>query len=305
MCCASAILVAFTTPSRGGGANANADEKYLCKHQMTDYQRLASQALCEPDPDAKCRLITALHQQLETAKAPGTLSRQVDIIDLPGVPERPQLVHPRQLKKRGSGTEQGRVALLHAIAHIEFNAMNLALDAAVRFAGLPKEYYRDWIGVAADEARHYALLSGRLADFDACYGDFPAHQGLWDMALRTAHDPLDRMAMVPRMLEARGLDVTPAMVLQFERAGDTATAHILRLILEEEVAHVEAGTRWFRYLCDVRGLDSDAAWFGLVSDYMGTDIRCPINIEDRNRAGFRQTELDWLKQACRNKAINQ
>jgi uncharacterized ferritin-like protein (DUF455 family) len=156
---------------------------------------------------------------------------------------------------------------------------------------------------AADEARHYRLLSHRLVDFGAAYGDFPAHQGLWDMALRTAHDPLDRMAMVPRILEARGLDVTPAMIGQFQRAGDVQTAQILSVILEEEVAHVEAGTRWFRYLCEQKGQAPDTAWFELVTHYMGTDIRCPLNFEDRSRAGFRQTELDWLKQACRQAAI--
>jgi len=268
-----------------------------------DFQSLSVVALKERDPDRKCDLITTLYAALLEAPEPVSLICETASIDSPGVPNKPDLVHPRQLKKRGSGTEKGRVALLHAIAHIEFNAMNLALDAAVRFADLPEAYYRDWIGVAADEARHYRLLKDRLADFGAVYGDFPAHQGLWDMALRTAHDPLDRMAMVPRILEARGLDVTPAMVLQFQRAGDEQTAQILSVILEEEVAHVEAGTRWFRYLCEQREQSPDTVWFERVTHYMGTDIRCPVNLQDRSRAGFRQTELDWLKQACRQAAI--
>jgi len=268
-----------------------------------DFQLLSVAALKERDPDRKCDLITALNTALIDAPAPVSLIAETACIDFPGVPNKPDLVHPRQLKKRGCGSEKGRVALLHAIAHIEFNAMNLALDAVVRFADLPEEYYRDWLGVAADEARHYHLLSDRLADFGAAYGDFPAHQGLWDMALRTAHDPLDRMAMVPRILEARGLDVTPAMVVQFQRAGDDKTAEILSVILEEEVAHVEAGTRWFRYLCEQRGRSPDTLWFERVTHYMGTDIRCPVNLVDRSRAGFRQAELDWLKQACLQAAI--
>jgi len=268
-----------------------------------NFQSLAVAALKEPDPDAKCHLIAELYAALQLASDISDLIIEARSIDSPGVPEKPELVHPRALKRRGVGTETGRVVLLHAIAHIEFNAMNLALDAAVRFAGLPEQYYRDWIGVAADEARHYRLLSDRLADFHVGYGDFPAHQGLWDMALRTSHDPLDRMAMVPRILEARGLDVTPTMVKQFEAAGDTQTAQILLLILEEEVAHVEAGTRWFRYLCERAGREPDALWFERVTHYMGTDIRCPINLKDRDRAGFRKTEIDWLKQACRQAAI--
>lgn len=268
-----------------------------------DFQLLAVEALLQRDPELKCELIMKLHASLQSAQFISSLIAESGSVDTPGVPEKPELVHPRKLKRRGTGTETGRVTLLHAIAHIEFNAMNLALDAAARFAGLPEQYYRDWIEVAADEARHYQLLSDRLADFNACYGDFPAHQGLWDMALRTAHDPLDRMAMVPRVLEARGLDVTPAMVKQFERVGDAQTAQILELILKEEVAHVEAGTRWFRYLCERQGQEPDAAWFDRVTHYMGTDIRCPINFIDRDKAGFRKTELDWLKQACRQAAI--
>ena len=264
-----------------------------------ELQQQAVDALLEPDPARKSGLINALYTELQQGNELDSLLAVSLAVDEPGIPAQPPLVHPRELKRRGSGTGEGRLALLHAIAHIEFNAMNLALDAAVRYAGLPPTYYRDWIGVAADEARHFGLLQARMRDFGAAYGDFPAHQGLWDMALRTAHDPLDRMALVPRIMEARGLDVTPGMIGQFERAGDTRTAEILELILEEEVAHVEAGTRWFRYLCDQRQLDSDRTWFERVKYYLGNDIRCPLNYEDRDRAGFRQSELDWLEQACK------
>jgi uncharacterized ferritin-like protein (DUF455 family) len=269
-----------------------------------DFQLKALQALRVTDPVEKCQLTSAFHVELEVADDLASLISTSTNIRSPGVPDKPELVHPRELSRRGSGTAAGRLALLHAIAHIEFNAINLALDAVVRFSNLPVQYYRDWIAVAADEARHYTLLTTRLADFDARYGDYPAHQGLWDMALRTAHDPLDRMAIVPRILEARGLDVTPAMVKQFEQAQDTQTADILRRILKEEVAHVEAGSYWFRYLCEQRGLESDTTWFERVSFYLGDDVRCPINMEDRRRAGFNKSELEWLKTTCRQAAIS-
>ena len=261
-----------------------------------NFQVLAVDALCESGPIQKCRLTTALQKNLEAADDITSLITNTAQFDTPGVPEKPELVHPRELSRRGSGTAAGRLALLHAIAHIEFNAINLALDAAIRFKDLPGQYYRDWLLVAADEARHYILLADRLADFDAKYGDYPAHQGLWDMALRTAHDPLDRMAMVPRILEARGLDVTPTMIAQFDGAQDSRTAEILRQILYEEVAHVEAGSRWFRYLCKTRGVEPEATWFERVDHYLAGDVRRPINIEDRGRAGFNENELEWLKQ---------
>jgi uncharacterized ferritin-like protein (DUF455 family) len=263
-----------------------------------NFQTLAIEALNEPDPNQKCALIQVLQAALAAAPDAGSLITETSDLNNPGVPDKPKLVHPRDLSRRGMGSEKGRLTLLHAIAHIEFNAMNLALDAAIRFDTLPDQYYRDWILVAADEARHYLLLAGRLTDFNANYGDFPAHNGLWDMALRTAHDPLHRMAMVPRILEARGLDVTPAMINQFERAGDEKTATILRLILEEEVAHVEAGSRWFRFLCRRRGIEPETTWFEFVDHYLGGDVRCPSNTQARLLAGFSQHELDWLKDAC-------
>lgn len=267
------------------------------------FQKKALEALLESDPVQKCRLITALQAELEAAEDISSFRSSSISIEAPGVPEKPERVHPRELSRRGSGTQAGRLVLLHAIAHIEFNAMNLALDAALRFKDLPAQYYRDWILVAADEARHYSLLKNRLADFNTEYGDYPAHQGLWDMALRTAHDPLDRMAMVPRILEARGLDVTPSMIQQFKRAQDTQTAEILSQILEEEVAHVEAGSRWFRYLCDLRSMDPETTWFERVDYYLNGDVRCPVNLEDRRRAGFNKRELEWLKATCRKAAI--
>ncbi len=175
-------------------------------------------------------------------------------LDDPGRPECPALVPPRSLPRRGLGDARGRAALLHAVAHIEFNAINLALDAVQRFPDLPAAFHGDWISVADEEARHFGLMRDRLRALGADYGDLPAHDGLWQMAVATAEDPLRRMALVPRVLEARGLDVTPAMITRLRGAGDDASADALAVILRDEVGHVAIGSRWFRWLCAERGL---------------------------------------------------
>jgi uncharacterized ferritin-like protein (DUF455 family) len=221
-------------------------------------------------------------------------SAPVHAFDVPGRPARPRLVHPRELSQRGLGTPAGRAALVHAVAHIEFNAVNLALDAVHRFRGLPREYYDDWIGVAIDEARHYRMLAARLAELGHAYGDFDAHDGLWDMALRTRDDFVARMALVPRVLEARGLDVTPGMIERLRAAGDAATADVLVVILDEEVAHVAAGTRWYQYACALRGLEPEAHFLSLVRTHAAGAVRGPHNRSARLRAGFSGDELDAL-----------
>ena len=192
---------------------------------------------------------------------------------------------------------QGRIALLHAVAHIEFNAINLALDAALRFAGMPGDYYRDWLSVAFDEARHFRLLETRLHEMGAAYGDLPAHNGLWEMAEQTAHDPLVRMALVPRVLEARGLDVTPGMIEKLRNAGDHASVACLEIILEEEVRHVAIGSRWFRYLCEQRGLAPEATFRSLLREYYAGGLRGPFNHQARLDAGFTESELEDLELA--------
>jgi uncharacterized ferritin-like protein (DUF455 family) len=218
------------------------------------------------------------------------------VIDLPvpGRPQRPVLVAPRDLAQRGLGTPEGRVALLHAVAHIEFNAINLAWDAVYRFRGLPRAYYDDWVSVADDEARHFGLLAARLADHGAAYGDLPAHNGLWEMAVKTAADPLARMALVPRVLEARGLDVTPGMIARLRAAGDGASADVLEVILREEVAHVAAGSRWFEHLCGQRGLDPASTFIDLVRRHASGSVRPPFNAPARAAAGFAAGELAAL-----------
>jgi uncharacterized ferritin-like protein (DUF455 family) len=213
-----------------------------------------------------------------------------------GFPEKPELVDLKFLPKRSFKGEEGRAALLHAIAHIEFNAINLALDAAYRFRGLPAEYYLDWLRIANDEVRHFKLLEMRLADYGMQYGDLAAHRGLWDMAEKTAHSLLDRMALIPRYMEARGLDVTPAMIMKLESVEDSESVAILKVILEEEVSHVEAGSRWFSYLCNDLNQDPEATYFEIIAKYMSGSAPGSLNIELRKRAGFSESELNQLQQ---------
>ena len=212
----------------------------------------------------------------------------------PGRPAKPQLVNARQLPQRGLGSDEGRAALVHAVAHIEFNAINLAWDAVYRYRGKPAAYYRDWASCAHDEARHFALLSGRLAELGHAYGDFDAHNGLWEMAEKTADNDTARMALVPRVLEARGLDVTPGMIERLRGLGDERTVAILEVILREEVAHVAAGTRWYRHCCERDGIDPIETFFTLLRDYMGVSLRGPFNLPARLEAGFVEEELDRL-----------
>ena len=241
----------------------------------------------------------ALTDRIALAFASGLLATDVPVaapkaIGTPGRPARPRLVAPRDLPQRGLGTAAGRAALLHAVAHIEFNAINLAWDAVYRFRGLPYEYYRDWIGVAVDEARHFRLLESRLRRMGHAYGDFDGHDGLWEMAVRTSASCLQRMALVPRVLEARGLDVTPAMIARLRAAGDDDSADILEVILREEVAHVAAGSRWFAWCCRAEGVEPGATFEQLVARFAAGAIKKPLNAEARLAAGFSSEELSRL-----------
>ncbi len=220
-------------------------------------------------------------------------------VDRVGRPPRPELVPPRRLHRRGLGRTEDHAAFIHALAHIEFNAINLAWDAVHRFRGLPRAYYDDWVRVAREEAEHFLALRRRLRAFGHDYGDFPAHDGLWETARATAHDPLARMALVPRVLEARGLDVTPGMIARFRAAGDEETARVLEVILREEVGHVAAGSRWLRHLCAERGLDPEEAFFDLLARRLARAVRCPLHHAARREAGFSERELARLEALCR------
>ena len=260
--------------------------------------RAARRCLLESDLDRKL----ALTEQTAAAWLAGELAPggwgQAGEIAQAGRPPRPELVHPSRLPRRRLGSEQGRLALIHAIAHIEFNAVNLAWDAVQRFPGLPEAFYGDWIRVAREEVSHFLLLRERLRAGGVDYGDFPAHNGLWEMAMRTAHDPLVRMALVPRMLEARGLDVTPGIMRRFARIGDRETVAALQVILDEEVGHVQFGTRWFNYLCEQRGLEPEKTYFKLLNLFVAGEIRCPLYREARRLAGFSDAELERLEAMC-------
>ncbi|MGB7756787.1 MAG: ferritin-like domain-containing protein [Salinisphaera sp.] len=257
---------------------------------MTPDDVFAALMACEPR--AKCLATRALHAADSSGLS--TSSGQARTVPVPGRPERPRLVHPAKLARRGLGSDYGRAALIHAIAHIEFNAINLGLDAAYRYRGMPAAYYADWLSMAADESRHFEMLNQRLADFGYAYGDFDAHNGLWEMAVKTAHDPMVRMALVPRVLEARGLDVTPGMIEKLRRVGDDKTVAIFEQILAEEVPHVEIGTRWFRYFAEPRGLDPDTTFFQLLDEYMNGGPPGPYNLAARREALFSEPELDEL-----------
>ena len=207
-------------------------------------------------------------------------------------------MHPRELPRRGFGSPAGRAAFIHAVAHIEFNAIDLACDAIYRFRDMPRAFYADWVQVADDEARHFTMLRARLQDFGHDYGDFEAHNGLWEMAEKTAHDGLARMALVPRVLEARGLDVTPGMIAKLKGLGDEETAGILEVILREEIAHVAAGSRWYRWYCERAGVEPRSRFRELLREYAGGVLHGPFNTEARLMAGFDADELQSLCDAA-------
>ncbi|MSQ68037.1 MAG: ferritin-like domain-containing protein [Gammaproteobacteria bacterium] len=250
----------------------------------------AREALICADPGEKVALTRALAAD-PGVPDPAALLR---CNELPGRPGLPRLVPPQQVPRRRPGSLLGRAALLHAIAHIEFNAINLALDAVVRFPNLPPAFYLDWLRVAGEEAQHYTLLVAHLATLGHAYGDFLAHDGLWDAARKTTADPLARMGLVPRVLEARGLDVTPGLQARLRTVGDTAAAAILDLILRDEIGHVAVGNRWYEWLCAQRGVAPRTTFAALCVTYGQSPPRAPFNVAARLAGGFSREELaDW------------
>ena len=213
---------------------------------------------------------------------------------LPGRPQRPELVAHTLVASRSAHTTQGRAALLHAVAHIEFNAINLALDAVWRFPDMPDAYYQDWMLVAQEEALHFALLRDHLHSLGVAYGDFPAHGALWEMVHKTRGDVLARMCLVPRTLEARGLDASPPMRAKLAAAGDLRAAEILDIILRDEIGHVAIGNHWYRWLCTQRGLDPLCTYAQLAKAYGAPRPRGPFNFAARRAAGFDEAELAAL-----------
>jgi uncharacterized ferritin-like protein (DUF455 family) len=255
----------------------------------------AYEALLANEPDEKVRLT----HQLFAAWREGAFSvvggESPQPVPVPGRPASPELVMPRDLPQRKPVTLEGRAILFHALTHIEFNAINLGLDAAYRFRDMPREFYDDWLRVADEEATHFCLLRDHLRTLGYDYGDFPAHNGLWEMAQKTAFDGMVRMALVPRCLEARGLDVSPGIKARLLQSGDAAGAALLDIILRDEIGHVAIGNRWFQYHCEQRGLELLPTFNGLIDEYLGGPLRPPFHIEARRAAGFSEEELAYLE----------
>ena len=261
-----------------------------------ELRRRCLDLLCLPEPMEKAR------QTRELFDALPALSLEPEAVlaeppGLPGRPPRPRLVPHVSLARRSPFTPAGRAALLHAVAHIEFNAINLALDAAWRFAGMPPAYYRDWLGVAAEESLHFTLLCEHLKhSLGHDYGDFDAHDGLWSMVDHTRHDIVARMALVPRTLEARGLDATPPMQAKLAKAGDARAVEILGVILRDEIGHVAIGNHWYRWLCERDALDPLRHYALLARRHGAPRPRPPFNLAARSAAGFSGEELARLHQ---------
>ena len=223
-----------------------------------------------------------------------------EVVSVPGRPDKPLLVSPRLLERRSMATEEGRAILIHALAHIEFNAINLALDAVWRFANMPDAYYVDWYRVADEEAYHFSLLNAHLQTLGYAYGDFNAHNTLWEMAEKTKDDVLARIALVPRTMEARGLDATPLVRAKILQVGDVKAADILSIILHDEVGHVAVGNRWYAYLCEERQCDPISTYAELARRYKAPGLRGPFNLQARRAAGFTDAELDALPNHSHN-----
>ncbi|UOD51505.1 ferritin-like domain-containing protein [Orrella daihaiensis] len=266
----------------------------MTNSRTIEARELAQQALLCNDVATKCEMARHL-----TDDVPVNLSVALDEPDplpaAPGRPNKPVLVAPSELKHRSVSTEHGRAVLLHALAHIEFNAINLALDIVWRFADMPEPFYRDWLKVAREEAYHFGLLQTRLESLGHEYGDFPAHNGLWEMATKTSSDLLARLALVPRTLEARGLDASPAIRSKLAQAGDHDSAATLDIILRDEIGHVAIGNYWYRFVCEQRGLDPVETYDSLAMTYNAPRLRGPFNLQARRQAGFDDIELARLQ----------
>ncbi len=262
--------------------------------EMNNLFYLAHQCLTESNIDEKILL------SIDAAKKTSNGVINIDSYEFdvkhtkPGRPDKPILITPKDVPKRNIQTLEGRAAMVHSFAHIEFNAINLAWDLIFRFQNMPDEFYFDWVKVAAEETKHFKLLRDNLISMGYDYGGFLAHDGLWTIAEHTQHDILLRLAVVPRILEARGLDVTPNLIERFRQIKDDSTVSILELILEEEIGHVSIGTKWYRYLCEKRGHNPEEKFKEIVDKFLPAAKTKKINHQARLLAGFSQSELDYL-----------
>jgi uncharacterized ferritin-like protein (DUF455 family) len=263
-------------------------------NKMKNLFYLAHQCLVESNLDKKLSL------SIDTVKNifDGDINFDSYAIDTesiePGRPKNPILIAAKEVPKRNMQTTEGRAAMVHSFAHIEFNAINLAWDLIFRFQKMPEEFYSDWAQVAAEETKHFKLLRDNLNNAGYDYGSFPAHDGLWTIAEKTKHDILLRLAVVPRIMEARGLDVTPDLIERFRQIKDIKMVSILELILEEEIGHVNFGTKWFRYICEEMNQNPEAKFKEIINEFLPSAKTKKINQHARLKAGFSQSEIDYL-----------
>lgn len=264
---------------------------------MLELREASLAILVGSDVQAKVSALLSLFDGYQDQKVTLDVSRKIGSKDsiLPGRPAKPELVLPKLVPKRRMDTPEGRAGLLHSLAHIEFNAMNLALDAIWRFPDMPKEYYEDWLKVAKEEASHFSLVNEHLHALGFSYGDFPAHNSLWEMVERTTDSVIARMALVPRTMEARGLDAVPAIRDRFRQIKETRAVEILEIILNDEIGHVLIGNRWFNFLCVKDNLSPITAYRELAAKYRAPVLKGPFNMAARKRAGFTTEELSLLE----------
>jgi uncharacterized ferritin-like protein (DUF455 family) len=263
---------------------------------MFELRATALAILASSDAQTKVSQLLKLFDEYQQQRVTLDVSRKIDSQDLilPGRPVKPELVLPKLVPKRRMDTPEGRAGLLHSLAHIEFNAMNLALDAIWRFPDMPKEYYEDWLKVAKEEAYHFSLVNEHLHTLGFAYGDFPAHNSLWEMVERTTDSVIARMALVPRTMEARGLDAVPSIRDRFKQIKEARAVEILEIILNDEIGHVLIGNRWFNFLCSKENLSPITAYRELAGKYRAPVLKGPFNIEARKQAGFTSEELSLL-----------
>lgn len=254
-------------------------------HDATSVQEAAHRAFLTPNALDKAHTARQVWRDWQASALPLAPNRP-PLQDRPGRPDAPLLLNPGDMpKRRKGGSLQNRQALIHAVAHIELNAIDLALDMTARFGhAMPRSFTQDWLSIADDEARHFLLLSDRLGALGCAYGDFPAHDGLWQAAYATRQSLDARLAVVPMVLEARGLDVTPGMINRLKKFGDVDSAAALEIIYQEEVRHVAIGTKWFKSQCQAQGKTAEAYFQQLVSTYFHGILKRPFNDDARLRA---------------------
>ena len=264
---------------------------------MLELRETALAILANTDPQSKVAQLFGLFNDHLTQRVAINLSVNFDSqnLHLPGRPNKPDLIAPKFVPKRKMDTGEGRAILWHSLAHIEFNAMNLALDAIWRFPNMPKTYYEDWLKVAKEESYHFSLINAHLQSFGFGYGDFPAHNSLWEMVERTSDSVIARMALVPRTMEARGLDAVPEIRDRFKQIQDERAVEILEIILHDEIGHVLIGNRWFNFLCANENLSPITTYRELAEKYRAPTLRGPFNFEAREQAGFTAEELELLE----------